>query len=508
MAEDQNEEVPRKLGGMERVDVVGPIATSSLSPASAPFLDNLPNEFLEFLKANGVPLEAYGVGASRDAERTEATPSRDSPRPLRYVRVNPRSRFAAKHPAGSSRVSAVAAALGVAVVEPVTWLTATVKSVNEGHQSSAAPPWADVYACDADTNLSRAEAYRDGSLYGIDAASVFAVRCLDPQPGDRVLDLCCAPGAKLCVAADAVEPGGEAVGVDVAEHRLAACRTVVLKYGATNARLSCGDGVQWSPRGAMWLDMAPPPRTRGERAQKKRRLAEAAKIQAAAALDSAEVSSAGGEGTTSTVTSGRTDAHGAGTTTMDDLFDRVLVDAECTHDGSLRHIEKYRTQWGWATLGERVPWVRQQEELHRLQSALLANGFRLLREGGVLIYATCSLCRRQNEDIVERFLELEPSAALSPLPLRLACVAVPPSSWTAPSEEAGPHARHRSLNGAELGAPARPSLLESSGPLGADGRYCTARFDPAVSGTSGLFLARFVKCSSRSLPALSAGVES
>jgi 16S rRNA C967 or C1407 C5-methylase (RsmB/RsmF family) len=32
-------------------------------------------------------------------------------------------------------------------------------------------------------------------IYGIDASSGAAVVALDPQPGDNVLDLCCAPGA-------------------------------------------------------------------------------------------------------------------------------------------------------------------------------------------------------------------------------------------------------------------------------------------------------------------------
>ena len=27
----------------------------------------------------------------------------------------------------------------------------------------------------------------------------------------------------------------------------------------------------------------------------------------------------------------------------------VLVDAECTHDGSIKHLEKYAT-WGWESL--------------------------------------------------------------------------------------------------------------------------------------------------------------
>eukprot|EP00434_Breviolum_minutum_P037929 symbB.v1.2.033633.t1/scaffold4207.1/size89611/4 len=158
-------------------------------------------------------------------------------------------------------------------------------------------------------------------------------------------------------------------------------------------------------------------------------------------------------------------------------YDRVLVDAECTHDASCRHLEKFRTQWGLESLSGRVPWIRQ-EGLFDLQLGLLSNGFALLKEGGSLIYSTCSLCQRQNEDVVAALLEKEPSAVLSALPVPLCAAASSTSTSARPSSSL---------------APARPSLLESSGPKGDLGQYCTCRFDPVTSGTSGLFIARLTK---------------
>ena len=66
----------------------------------------------------------------------------------------------------------------------------------------------------------------------------------------------------------------------------------------------------------------------------------------------------------------------------------MLVDAECTHDGSLRHIAKFQ-QWGWPTFERRVLGAKRLRALALLQRGLLLNGFRLLKPGGVLIYATC-----------------------------------------------------------------------------------------------------------------------
>ena len=65
---------------------------------------------------------------------------------------------------------------------------------------------------------------------------------LDAKPGEHVLDLCCAPGAKLCAIADGMQLQGTVTGVDVSEERLAACRTLCLKYGIQCARLVASDG--------------------------------------------------------------------------------------------------------------------------------------------------------------------------------------------------------------------------------------------------------------------------
>ena len=48
-------------------------------------------------------------------------------------------------------------------------------------------------------------------------------------------------------------------------------------------------------------------------------------------------------------------------------YDKVLVDAECTHDGSVKHIQKFE-QWGWKTLQRRVLDAERTDSLHVLQA--------------------------------------------------------------------------------------------------------------------------------------------
>lgn len=75
-------------------------------------------------------------------------------------------------------------------------------------------------------------------------------------------------------------------------------------------------------------------------------------------------------------------------------FDRILVDAPCSGTGTLaRNPEiKWRLE------------PSKMIELHGVQVRLLANALERLAPGGVLVYATCSLEREENEDVVAEAL--------------------------------------------------------------------------------------------------------
>ena len=86
-------------------------------------------------------------------------------------------------------------------------------------------------------------------------------------------------------------------------------------------------------------------------------------------------------------------------------FDRVLVDAPCTGTGTWRRNPDARLRLTETDLAELV--VKQAMILDTAQS--------LVRKGGRLIYATCSLLREENEDQIAGFLERHPHFALVPL---------------------------------------------------------------------------------------------
>ncbi len=88
-----------------------------------------------------------------------------------------------------------------------------------------------------------------------------------------------------------------------------------------------------------------------------------------------------------------------------EAFDAILIDAPCSATGIVR----------------RQPDVllhRRQEDIAALaliQARLLDATWPLLADGGVLLYATCSILREENSAQVEAFLARTPGSALEPL---------------------------------------------------------------------------------------------
>ncbi len=79
-------------------------------------------------------------------------------------------------------------------------------------------------------------------------------------------------------------------------------------------------------------------------------------------------------------------------------FDRVLVDAPCSGTGTWRRNPDMR----WRPLGPGLA------ELVPLQGRLLASAARLVKPGGRLIYATCSMLPAENQRQAESFLAAHP----------------------------------------------------------------------------------------------------
>jgi 16S rRNA (cytosine967-C5)-methyltransferase len=79
-------------------------------------------------------------------------------------------------------------------------------------------------------------------------------------------------------------------------------------------------------------------------------------------------------------------------------LDRVLVDAPCSGFGTLRRNPDLKWRHGVAAIAQ----------LAEKQRAILGSACRLVKPGGQLVYATCSILHEENEDVVDTFQAAHP----------------------------------------------------------------------------------------------------
>jgi 16S rRNA (cytosine967-C5)-methyltransferase len=178
-------------------------------------------------------------------------------------------------------------------------------------------------------DLHGSEAFERGLLMPQSRASMLVAHVLDPQPGERVLDLCAAPGGKATHAAALMEDRGEVVAVELHERRAEALAENARRLGASIVRVVHGDAKQPVEGGP---------------------------------------------------------------------FDRVLLDPPCSDLGTLQARPDVRWRKDAATI----------ERVVAEQGALLAAGAAQVRPGGTLVYSTCTISPRENEDRMIAFLDSNP----------------------------------------------------------------------------------------------------
>lgn len=254
------------------------------------------------------------------------------------------------------------------------------------------------YRLPSDITISSSTLYKEHKVYGIDLSSAATVVALDVSPEHHVLDLCCAPGAKLAMISDTMyiknghkEYSGTITGVDISSQRLSICRTICKKYKHKNIRLFLQDATVFKELApdatlpnveidnlvfpdsvAALLDNTP---KLPKKIMKKRKRSNNALDNLFYCIDWKLQNSS---------------VH---------LYDRVILDAQCTLDASVRHLLQHNK------LGVISSEQDADGDVTKLQKRLILNAFHLLKEGGYLIYSTCSFCQSQNEDVVMWLLD-------------------------------------------------------------------------------------------------------
>ncbi|MEK6845029.1 MAG: RsmB/NOP family class I SAM-dependent RNA methyltransferase, partial [Nanoarchaeota archaeon] len=72
-------------------------------------------------------------------------------------------------------------------------------------------------------------------------------------------------------------------------------------------------------------------------------------------------------------------------------FDKILLDAPCSGEGTMRSSVKTCLMWNPNTI----------KSLSKLQKKLFQKAFEILNEGGEMVYSTCTHAPEENEEVVD-----------------------------------------------------------------------------------------------------------
>jgi 16S rRNA (cytosine967-C5)-methyltransferase len=92
--------------------------------------------------------------------------------------------------------------------------------------------------------IGQSEMFQKGFFVVQDESAGLAVKLLDPQPGDRVIDLCSAPGGKTTFIGELMRNLGEIVAVDRYDSRLNLVRSACQRLGIVNAHFLTADASE------------------------------------------------------------------------------------------------------------------------------------------------------------------------------------------------------------------------------------------------------------------------
>jgi len=179
--------------------------------------------------------------------------------------------------------------------------------------------------------LGRALEHLLGYYYVQELASMLPIIALQPKQDETILDLCAAPGSKTTQIAAEIKNTGLIIANEIHLGRIKILASNLERCGVTNTIITKKEG-----------------RALCKRLKQK-----------------------------------------------DFKFDKILLDAPCSGEGTLRSTPVTYLMWNPKTI----------KRLSRLQKQLFEAAFEILKVGGEIIYSTCTHAPEENEEVIDYALE-------------------------------------------------------------------------------------------------------
>ena len=176
-------------------------------------------------------------------------------------------------------------------------------------------------------DLTAISSFQNGYFLVQDTAASLAIMAAAPKSGQRVLDICSAPGGKSFAAAIAMKSRGEIVSCDIHENKLSRVTRGAERLGIDIISTQKRDAAEYFEE-------------------------------------------------------------------FDSFFDLVIADVPCSGLGVIRKKPDIREKS-----------IAELENLPQLQLKILENASRYVKPDGVLLYSTCTILSRENQGIIDPFLE-------------------------------------------------------------------------------------------------------
>jgi 16S rRNA (cytosine967-C5)-methyltransferase len=103
----------------------------------------------------------------------------------------------------------------------------------------------DALILDTPGAFSRSAAFREGRFTVQDEGSMLCALALAPEAGDRILDLCAAPGGKCGYLAELTRDGAEILATDIYPHKLALIEETKTRLGITSIKTALMDAARF-----------------------------------------------------------------------------------------------------------------------------------------------------------------------------------------------------------------------------------------------------------------------